>query len=68
MITPDYWFHIITDLERQMSLLDIATKVGCSDSSLCRYKAGIGEPRFSVGNRLIALHRIYPARGMPPDV
>ena len=68
MITPEYWFRIITELERGMSLLDIAAKVGCSDSSLCRYKAGVGEPRYSVGHRLIALHRIHPANGMPHDV
>lgn len=70
MPTEEYWFRIISELEAHLSLNQIAQKVGTSDSSLVRYKAGMGEPRFSVGNKLIGLHRlltvIYPANGMPP--
>lgn len=65
-MNPDYWFRVITDLEAIMSLDCMGKKVGCSDSSLCRYKAGLQEPRWSVGNRLISLHRAIAYRGVYP--
>jgi hypothetical protein len=66
---PDYWFRLITRLERVMSLDEMARKVGSSAPSLCRYKAGIGEPRWTVALKLVALdeaNAIHSANGMPP--
>jgi len=70
MITADYWFRIITELEQHMGLREIAEKVGTSTTSLFRIKAGEYEPRHSAGERLIALHRmrICSIGGTPPVI
>ena len=69
IVPPDYWFRVIADLERSgFSLRYIASKTGASKSSLCRYKEGVAEPRYSEGMRLIALRKlICPQYGTQPQ-
>lgn len=62
--SPDYWFKIIVDLERILPLRELAKKVDSSAASLCRYKAGTHEPRYSVGRKLIALHHLRTCKGV----
>lgn len=67
--SPDFWFRLISRIERHMSLDEMGGKVGSSAPSLCRYKAGRGEPRWSVARKLIALDQklaIYSTPEMQP--
>jgi transcriptional regulator with XRE-family HTH domain len=50
------WFFIIASIERGMSLREIAIKIGTSKSSVHRYKSGLSEPRYSEGQKLLAIH------------
>ena len=61
------WFYIITDLERDMSLREIAIKIGTSTTTVWRYKSGMSEPRYSEGQKLLALHASNLSKyGTPP--
>lgn len=63
----DKWFHVITDLQRDMGLREIALKIGTSTTTLWRYKAGLSEPRYTEGQKLLALHAsICSKYGTPP--
>lgn len=68
------WFRIIVELEKSIPLRTIASKTGSSITALCRYKTGVNEPRYSVGQKLLALHKyretltvICSDNGLPPE-